>query len=55
LVKLATPDDAATVVVPPRVPLPGLVCSAMLMLPVNVGTRLPKSSSTAICTAGVIG
>src|SRR5512134_2199848 len=52
--KLATPLAAATVVVPPRVPLPGLVPIARftsLMAPV---ARLPRASRISTCTAGVI-
>src|SRR6266487_3596986 len=51
--KLATPLTAATVVVPARVPLAGLVPIATVMLEVAVVTVLPCASWTATCTAGV--
>ena len=50
--KLATPFTAATVVVPPSVPLPGLLPSDTVTLSANVGTRFPDASSTVTCTAG---
>src|SRR2546427_454408 len=52
--KVATPLTAATVVVPERVPLAGLVPIATVMLVVAVVTVLPWASWTATCTAGVI-
>src|SRR5881409_2432063 len=52
--KVATPLTAATVVVPARVPLAGLVPIATVMLVVAVVTELPWASWTAACTAGVI-
>src|SRR5438132_1155811 len=52
--KVATPLTAATVVVPERVPLAGLVPIASVMLVVAVVTVLPWASWTATCTAGVI-
>src|SRR5436309_12949097 len=54
LEKVATPLTAATVVVPERVPLAGLVPIASVMLVVAVVTALPCASWTATCTAGVI-
>src|SRR5438552_1956731 len=51
---VATPLTAATVVVPERVPLAGLVPIASVMLVVAVVTALPCISWTATCTAGVI-
>src|SRR2546430_16111508 len=52
--KVATPFTAAAVLVPARVPLPGLVPIATVMLVVAVVTVLPWASWTATCTAGVI-
>ena len=52
--KLATPLEAATVVVPERVPPAGLVPMAIVILPEKVVTRFPPASSTEICTAGLI-
>src|SRR6185295_11905606 len=54
LEKLATPDDAATVVVPDSVPPPGLVPMATVMLALELVTVLPNVSCTATCTAGLI-
>src|SRR5439155_1473846 len=51
--KVATPLTAATVVVPARVPLAGLVSMASVMLVVAVVTGLPWAAWTAACTAGV--
>src|SRR5437899_957374 len=51
---VATPFTAATVVVPERVPLAGLVPIASVMLVVAVVTVLPWASWTATCTAGAI-
>src|SRR5712691_447134 len=50
--KVATPLTAATVVVPERVPLAGLVPIATVMLVVAVVTVLPWASWTATRTAG---
>src|SRR5437870_10253241 len=47
--KVATPFTAATVVVPARVPLAGLVPIATVMLVVAVVTVLPWASWTATC------
>src|SRR5207248_4630428 len=52
--KVATPFTAATVLVPVRVPLAGLVPIATVMLVVAVVTVLPCASWIATCTAGVI-
>src|SRR3989442_1847744 len=54
LEKVATPLTAATVVVPARIPLAGLVPIATVMLVVAVVTVLPWASWTATWTAGVI-
>src|SRR5947208_3143047 len=54
LEKVATPLTAATVGVPARVPLAGLVPIASVMLVVAVVTVLPWASWTATCMAGVI-
>src|SRR5439155_26478060 len=51
---VATPFTAATIVVPERVPLAGLVPIATVMLVVAVDTVLPWASWTATCMAGVI-
>src|SRR5690349_6261421 len=51
--KVATPLTAATVVVPERVPLAGLVPIAAVMLAVAVVTVLPWASCTVTRTAGV--
>src|SRR5436189_3460232 len=51
---VATPLAAATVLVPARVPLAGLVPIATVMLVVAVVTVLPWASWTDTCTAGVI-
>src|SRR5438477_8287452 len=51
--KVATPLTAATVGVPARVPLAGLVPIASVMLVVAVVTVLPWASWTVTCTAGV--
>src|SRR6266576_235742 len=50
---VATPFTAATVLVPARIPLAGLVPIATVILLVAVVTVLPCASSTATCTAGV--
>src|SRR5205814_721481 len=52
--KVATRLTAATVGVPARVPLAGLVPNAAVMLVVAVVTVLPWASWTVTCTAGVI-
>src|SRR2546422_695984 len=49
--KVATPLTAATVGVPARVPLAGLVPIATVMLVVAVVTVLPWASWTVTCTA----
>src|SRR6185295_19150278 len=54
LEKLATPDDAATVVVPDSVPPPGLVPMATVMLALELVTVFPNASCTATCAAGEI-
>src|SRR5213594_4892153 len=50
---VATPLAAATVLVPARVPLAGLVPIATVMLVVAVVTVFPWASWTVTCTAGV--
>src|SRR5438874_1712545 len=52
--KVATPLTAATVLVPARGSVAGLVGIASVMLVVAVVTGLPWASWTATCTAGVI-
>src|SRR3989442_651711 len=52
--KVAAPRTAATVVVPERVTLAGLVPIATVMLVVAVVTVLLWASWTVTCTAGVI-
>src|SRR5437870_4770681 len=52
---VATPFTAATLVVPARVPPPGLVPIAMVTVPVKPATVLPASSCAATCTGGEIG
>jgi hypothetical protein len=52
--KVATPDEAVTVVVPDKVPNPGFVPIAMVMLAADEVTVLPKLSCTVTCTAGEI-
>src|SRR5947209_2726197 len=52
--KVAMPLTAATVVVPERVPLAGLIPIASVTLVVAVVTVLPWASWTATCTAGVL-
>jgi len=51
LEKVATPPDAATVVVPDSVPPPGLVPIATVMLAVEPVTVFPNASCTVTCTA----
>ena len=46
--------DAATVLVPPSVPPPGLAPMATVMLADELVTVLPNVSCTVTCTAGVI-
>ena len=53
LAKVATPATAATVVVPDRVPPPGLVLSATVTLAVEA-VRFPSASRMATFTAGVM-
>ena len=53
LLKVATPPEAATVVVPESVPPPGLVPIATLTLAV-LEVRLPPASWICTVTAGVI-
>src|SRR3954468_17488322 len=52
--KVATPPDAATVVVPDRVPPPGLVPMATVMLADELVTVLLNASCTVTCTAGAM-
>src|SRR5438094_130094 len=52
--KVATPLTAATVVVPERVPLAGLVPIASVMLVVAVGSAERRAGWAATCTACVI-
>src|SRR4051812_8099288 len=54
LENVATPPDAATVVVPDSVPPPGLVPMARVTLALEVVTVLPNASCTATCTDGEI-
>src|SRR3954468_13235512 len=51
---VATPLDAATVSVPPSVPLPGLVPMATVMLALELVTVLLNASCTVTCTDGAI-
>ena len=51
---VATPATAATVVVPDKVPAPGLVPSATVTFPVNPLAVFPWASRTVTWTAGVI-
>jgi hypothetical protein len=51
---VATPLTAFAVVVPERVPPPGLVPIAIVIAFVAVVTRFPDASWTATCTAGAI-
>src|SRR5687767_6169523 len=51
---VATPDTAATVVVPDSVPPPGLVPIATPMLAVELRTVLLNASCTVTCTAGAM-
>src|SRR2546426_798147 len=52
--KLATPELAATMVVPERVPPPAFVPMAMVMLALEPVTVLLKVSSTVTWTAGAM-
>src|SRR5437773_11161920 len=52
--KVATPATAATVFVPDRVPVPGFVPIATVMLPVNPVAVFPWPSWAVTWTAGVI-
>src|SRR3990172_3488235 len=52
--KVATPATAATVVVPERVPAPGLVAIATVTFPLNEGTGLLNGSRADTSTAGVM-
>src|SRR2546430_1927066 len=52
--KLATPLTAAAVVGPDKVPPPGLVPMARVMLAVELVTVLLKASCTVACTAGAM-
>ena len=54
VLKVATPLTALTVVVPLRVPLPGLVPMAIAIAAVLLVTTLPFASSTNKVTAGLI-
>src|SRR5262245_19182445 len=54
LEKVATPFTAATVGVPESVPPPGLAPMAIVMLAVELGTRLPNASCTVTWTAGAM-
>src|SRR3954464_711092 len=52
LENVATPEDAATVVVPDSVPPPGFVPIATVTEALELVTVLPNASCTATCTAG---
>jgi len=54
LLKVASPLTAATTNVPDKVPLPGLLLIANVMLSVAVGTRFPPASCTWTLMAGEI-
>ena len=54
LEKVATPLTAATVTVPDRVPLLGLVPIAIVTSPVNAGVVLPSASRAVTASAGAI-
>src|SRR5262249_57023447 len=54
LENVATPLDAATVVVPDSVPPPGLAPVATVMLAVELVTVLLNASCTVTCTAGAM-
>src|SRR5512138_2055452 len=53
--KIATPDAAATVVVPDSVPPPGLLPMATVMVAVELVTVLLKASRTVTSTGGEMG
>src|SRR5436190_2234139 len=53
LEKEARPPDAVTVVVPDRIPPPGLVPMATVMLAAELVTVFPNVSCTATWTAGL--
>src|SRR5690348_16983915 len=53
VLNVATPPTAETVVVPARVPPPGLAPIATVTLPVKPVTRFPSGSSALTWTAGV--
>jgi hypothetical protein len=52
--KVATPATAATIFVPDKVPVLGLVPIATVMFPVKPVAVLLLASSAVTCTAGVI-
>ncbi len=52
---VATPFTALTVLVPDRVPLPGLVPIPTVIAAEDEVTLLPRSSCTSTCTAGLNG
>ena len=54
LLNVATPLTAATVTVPPNVPLPGFVPIVRVTLDVLPVTTFPLASSIDTCTAGVM-
>src|ERR1041384_2571973 len=54
LANVARPPTAATVVVPVRVPLPGLRTRVRVTLSEKAGTSLPLASSACTTTAGEI-
>src|SRR5438874_1521217 len=54
LENVATPADAATVVLPDSHPPPARRPSDLVMLAVELVTVLPNASCTAACTAGAI-
>jgi hypothetical protein len=53
-VNVATPLLAANVVVPLRVPLPGLFAIAIVMDALEEVMVLPEASSTVTCTLGIV-
>src|SRR5436309_3073083 len=52
--KVATPATADTVVIPQRVPPPGLCSIATVTLPVNVSTAFPSASRATTGTGGAM-
>src|SRR3989442_12629912 len=54
LANVATPLTAATVVVPANAPLPGLLPSATVTVPLKLGSVFPRASCAVTCTAGVM-